>query len=66
MKFRALRQNKNAAAAVFETNPSFGGLKSVQIEGTVEIPELYSEGYNQAAAFWKIPLETLKKLEEPM
>ena len=66
LKFKALRQNKNVAAAVFETNPSFGGLKSIQIEGTVEIPELYSEEYNQAAAFRKIPLKTLQKLTEPM
>lgn len=66
MKFRALRKNKNIAAAIYETNPSFGGLKSLQIEGTIEIPELYSEEYNQAAAFRKIPLETLQKLEEPM
>lgn len=66
MKFRALRKNKNVAAAIYEANPSFGGLKSLQIEGTIEILELYSEEYNQAAAFRKIPLETLQKLEEPM
>lgn len=66
LKFKALRENKNVAAAVFESNASFGGLKSVQIEGKVEVAELFSDEYNAAAAFRKIPIETLKKLPEPM
>lgn len=66
LKFRTLRRNRNAAAAVFETQTSFGGLKSVQIEGTIEFPELYSEEYVKAAEYRKIPIETLKKLAEPM
>ena len=45
---------------------SFGGLKSLQIEGTAEIVDLFSDEYKAAAAFRKIPLETLKKLTEPM
>ncbi len=61
-----LKKNKNVAAAIFDTNASFGGLKSLQIEGTAEIVELYSDEYNAAAAFRKIPLETLRKLPEPM
>ena len=65
-KFKGLKKNKNVAAAIFDTNASFGGLKSLQIEGTAEIVELYSDEYNAAAAFRKIPLETLRKLPEPM
>lgn len=66
LKFRALRDNKHVAAAIFEPNASFGGLKSLQIEGTAEIVELFSDEYNNAAEFRKIPLEALKKLKEPM
>ncbi|MCI7327170.1 MAG: pyridoxamine 5'-phosphate oxidase family protein [Hornefia butyriciproducens] len=66
LKFRALRENKHVSAAVFETNASFGGLKSLQIEGTVEIVEMFSDEYKKAAEFRRIPLKTLKKLEEPM
>lgn len=66
LKFKGLKENKNVAAAVFETNASFGELKSLQIEGIAEIVDLYSDEYNAAAAFRKIPLQTLKKLPEPM
>lgn len=66
LKFQALRENRHVAAAVFEPEASFGRLKSVQIAGTAEIPALYSEEYIRAASARKIPLETLKKLEEPM
>lgn len=66
LKFRALRENKHVAAAVFDTNPSFGGLKSLQIQGTVEIAALFSDEYEEEAAFRKIPMDALKKLEEPI
>ncbi|MDD6282139.1 MAG: pyridoxamine 5'-phosphate oxidase family protein [Oribacterium sp.] len=66
LKFRALRKNKHVAAAVFDANASFGGLKSLQLEGTAEPVELFSDAYQKAAAFRKIPLEVLRKLEEPM
>ncbi|MGN0194702.1 MAG: pyridoxamine 5'-phosphate oxidase family protein [Pseudoramibacter sp.] len=66
VKFRALKENKRVSAAVFEQNPEFGSLKSAQIQGTAEIAELFSEAYKAEAAFRKIPIETLKKLQEPM
>lgn len=66
LKFRALKENQHVAAAVFEANASFGGLKSLQIEGTAKLIEPFSGEYEQAAAFRNIPLEALKKLKEPM
>lgn len=66
LKFRALRVNRHVAAAVFETDAAFGRLKSLQIEGTAEVIERFSDTYKRAAEFRKIPLEALKKLEEPM
>lgn len=66
LKFRTLKENRHVAASVFEANASFGGLKSVQIEGTAELVEPFSDEYGKAAQFRKIPLEALEKLEEPM
>lgn len=66
LKFKAIRGHKHAAAAIFDTNTSFGGLKSLQIEGKIEVVEPFSEAYVKAAAAKKIPVETLKKLPEPM
>ena len=66
LKFKALKANKRVAAAVCESNTSFGGLHSAQIEGNAEVIEPFSEAYKQAAAIRKIPLDALKKLEEPM
>lgn len=66
LKFRALKRNKHVAAAVFDADASFGALKSAQIEGNAELPEPFSEEYTRAAEFRGIPLEALRKLEEPM
>lgn len=38
----------------------------MQIEGEAELIRPFSEEYNAAANFRKIPLEMLKKLPEPM
>lgn len=38
LKFKGLKGKKNVAAAIFETNTSFGGLKSLQIEGADVAP----------------------------
>ena len=61
-----MKENKRIAATVFETSASFGGLRSLQIEGTAELVGLFSDEYKNAAEFRKIPMEALKKLEEPM
>lgn len=66
LKFRCLRKNRQVSAAVFETNGSFGGLQSLQIQGRAELVEPFSEAYLAAAAARHIPEETLRKLPEPM
>lgn len=65
-KFHALRKSPHAAAAIFDTESAFGGLASLQIEGEARTEEPFSDAYNAAAAFRHIPLETLRKLPEPM
>lgn len=66
LKFRALRENAHVAAAVFDADGSFGSLASIQLEGEAEIVRPFSDEYVRAAAFRQIPLESLKKLPEPM
>lgn len=66
LKFRGLQEDSHVAAAVFAPNVSFGNLQSLQMEGLAEVVDPYSEEYNKAAEFRKIPLATLQKLPEPM
>lgn len=63
-KFIGLEHNKNVSLAVFEKNPNFNELKSIQIMGKAEIIEPMSELYTQHANYKKIPLASLQKLLE--
>jgi uncharacterized protein YhbP (UPF0306 family) len=66
LKFRALRDNKNVCLAIFEPYSGFGTLKGMQVSGVAEIIEPFSDEYNKLLAFKKIPVETMKKLPQPM
>lgn len=66
LKFRALESNKHVCLAVFQESADFGNLAGLQVTGTAEIVELWSEEYMRIAAFKKIPVEVLKKLPRPM
>ena len=68
-KFIGLEKNKNVSLAVFEKNPNFGGLKSVQVMGASELIEPMSEEYLAHAEYKKVPATALQKLAdkgEPM
>ena len=65
-KFIGLEKNANVSLAIFDKYDGFGNLKSLQIVGRAEIIEPFSERYNAHAEYKKIPLEALKKLENPM
>ena len=65
-KFVALENNKNVCMAIFDKYNGFGQLRGMQISGTAEIVEPFSIEYNKAAEYKKIPIETLKKLPQPM
>ena len=65
-KFVGLEKNPNVCIAIFEKNADFHGLKGLQIMGTASLVEPFSEEYNAHAAFKKIPLAALQKLEPPM
>ncbi len=63
-KFLSLEKNDNVSLAVYDNNPSFGGLRSVQVEGKAEIAEPFSEMYRSHAEYKKIPLPALRKLSD--
>lgn len=61
-KFLSLEKNAYVSLAVFDNNPSFDGLRSVQVTGTAEIIEPFSPAYISHAEYKKIPLGELEKL----
>ena len=61
-KFIGLEKNKNVSLAVFEKNPDFGELKSVQVMGTAKLIEPMSAEYIAHAEYKKIPAAALQKL----
>ena len=63
-KFIGLETNKNVSLAIFEKNPNFGELKSVQVMGIAEIVEPMSDEYIAHAEYKKIPVDTLQKLAD--
>ena len=65
-KFIGLEKNKNVCLAIFDKYDGFGTLKSLQVMGKAELIEPFSETYNAHAAYKKIPLTALQKLNPPM
>ena len=65
-KFVGLEKNPNVCLAIYDKYDGFGNLKSLQVMGTAELIEPFSEAYNAHAAYKKIPLAALEKLPSPM
>ena len=61
-KFIGLEKNDNVSLAVFDKNPSFGELKSVQVMGKAAIIEPMSAEYVAHAEYKKVPVAALQKL----
>lgn len=66
LKFKGLKDNKNVSITVFEPYSGFAHLKSVQMQGTAEIVEPFSDEYLMAMAIKKIPEVAMRKLPQPM
>ncbi|MCR4746612.1 MAG: pyridoxamine 5'-phosphate oxidase family protein [Lachnospiraceae bacterium] len=66
LKFKGLKENKNVGIAIFEPYSGFANLKSIQVEGTAEMVEPFSDEYLKLMEHKKIPLEMMKKLSQPM
>lgn len=65
-KFIGLEKNRNVSLAVFDSYGGFGNLKGLQVMGTCEIVEPFSDEYNDFLAVKNIPVEAIKKMPEPM
>ena len=66
LKFRALETNKNVCLAIYDAYEGFGKLGGMQISGTAEIIEPWSEEYLALLDYKKIPAESLKKMPVEM
>ncbi len=66
LKFKALKENKNVCLAIYEEYQGFGKLDGLQVTGTAEIVEPWSEEYFKILAFRKIPEAAMRQLPEPM
>lgn len=63
-KLIGLEKNSNVSLAVFEKNPNFGELKSVQLMGTARLVEPMSAEYVAHAEYRNIPVAALQKLAD--
>ena len=66
MKFRALQDNNRVSLAIYDKYAGIGALRGLQVNGTLELIEPFSEEYLSAAEFKKIPITTLQKMKSPM
>ncbi len=65
-KFIGLEKNCNVCLAIYDAYDGFGNLKGAQVTGVATVVEPFSDEYNHAAEYKKIPLAALQKLPEPM
>lgn len=61
LKFLALEGNKNVCLAIYDSYTGFGQLGGMQITGTAELVEPWTDEYMDLLEFKKIPAEKLKK-----
>lgn len=66
LKFRGLEQNKRVSLAIFDSNPDFGTLGGMQVSGTAEIIEPWTEEYLALLKYRHIPEKTMRQLPEPL
>jgi hypothetical protein len=66
LKFQALENNKNVCLAIYDHYVGFGQLGGMQISGTAEIVEPWTDEYMDLLAFRKIPVENMKRLPVTM
>ena len=66
LKFRALKDNKHVALAIYEPYRGFADLKSLQVMGTTEMVEPFSEEYRMLLKHKSIPEDMMRKLPKPM
>ena len=66
LKFRGLEENKNVCLAIYDAYEGFGKLGGMQVSGTAEIIEPWSEEYLALLAYKKIPADSLRNMPVEM
>ena len=66
LKFKGLKDNKNVSIAIFDAFQGFGKLKGLQVQGTAEMIEPFSDEYLKILEYKKIPVDAIKKLPNAM
>ena len=66
LKFKALKDNKHVALAIYEPYGGFHELKSLQIMGIASMIEPFSDEYLKIMEHKRIPIDAMKKLPQPM
>ena len=66
LKFKALKDNKHVAFAIYEPYGGFHELKSLQVMGLAGMVEPFTDEYLKIMEYKKIPVEAMKKLPQPM
>ena len=66
LKFKALKDNKHVAFAIYEPYGGFHQLKSLQVMGIASMVEPFTDEYLKIMEHKKIPVEAMKKLPQPM
>jgi len=61
MKFRALQDNNRVSLAIYDKYAGFGALRGLQVNGTLELIEPFSEEYLSAAEFKRFRLRPCRK-----
>ncbi len=65
-KFIGLEKNSNVSLAIYDKYEGFGKISSIQIMGKAELIPPFSETYHSHAAYKKISIDALKRLDPPM
>ena len=61
-----MKVNKHGGLAIYEPYAGLGKLQSLQVTGTAEMVEPFSEEYLKLLDYKKIPVEAIRKLPQPM
>ena len=66
LKFKGLEGNKNVCFAIYEPYLGYDSLKGLQVMGSAEIVEPFSDEYKKLLHHRRIPEEAFRKLADPM
>lgn len=66
LKFKALESNKHVCLTIYNESTNFSDLSGLQVTGTAEIVEPWSDEYLKLVEYKHIPIDALKKMPQPI